>query len=292
MIKYLGSKTPAINSWRQACRARAFELEVAKAHKAGKLQPAPIYLSVGQGHVPAIIAGCLKDPAQWHVFPQHRGHSWYIAFGGDPAALRDELLGRETGCAAGMGGSASLQIFPGRMYGHSGLLGDQAPIAAGLALATNEPTIVVLGDAAVEEDYVLATLGFAVTKRLPVLFVVEDNGLSILTKTCVRRSWDITKVARGFGMWVDDCADELGQISGALYGVANRVSQDHEDGHGPMLLNIRVCRHLWHAGSGNDGPPERDGHAILRAHFKAHFDNVDAIEAEADKEMADLWSII
>ena len=39
-----------------------------------------------------------------------------------------------------------------------------------------------MGDASAEEDYALGALGWASTKELPILFIVEDNNLSILTE--------------------------------------------------------------------------------------------------------------
>ena len=69
----------------------------------------PMYLSAGQEYIPASIATILEkkgiDP---NVFIQHRGHSHYLCKGADPIQLIDELLGRKTGCANGMGGSASI----------------------------------------------------------------------------------------------------------------------------------------------------------------------------------------
>lgn len=278
-------------AWVRACRARAFELETAKAHAAGKLAPAPIYLSIGTEHVAALASAHFQD---WHIFAQHRCHSWYLSYGGCPKLLIYELLGRD-GCAGGMGGSASLQWppgplgvnrldcnQPGRMWGHSGLLGDQIPIAAGLALATGKNTLVVLGDAAAEEDYVLATLGFAASKKLPILFLVEDNNLSILTKKDVRRSWSIVEVARGFGLaaW---------EINGDAASVAQKLSTIDTL---PALININVHRHLWHAGSGSDGPPPCDHLRVFRDTCTNLYGDgiVDRARVAADAEMADLWA--
>ena len=61
-------------------------------------------------------------------------------------------------------------------------MGSQVPIAIGACYASKKPTIVFLGDASAEEDYVLAALGWASFKKLPILFVVEDNNMSIKTE--------------------------------------------------------------------------------------------------------------
>ena len=69
-----------------------------------------------------------------------------------------------------------------KMFGHDGLMGTQGPIGVGSCFVSKKPTIVFLGDASAEEDYVLASLGWASFKKLPILFIVEDNNLSILTE--------------------------------------------------------------------------------------------------------------
>mgnify|MGYP001234393774 CR=1 FL=1 len=70
----------------------------------------PTYLSVGQEFVAATIAQIVEDRnVEPDIFIQHRGHSIYLAFGGDIYELIDEMLGKKTGCAKGMGGSASIQ---------------------------------------------------------------------------------------------------------------------------------------------------------------------------------------
>ena len=57
-----------------------------------------------------------------------------------------------------------------------------------------------MGDAAAEEDYVLGGLGWASTKNIPLITVVEDNNLSILTEKKVRRNWEMSDVAKSFKM--------------------------------------------------------------------------------------------
>ena len=75
------------------------------------------------------------------------------------------------------------------MFGHSGLLGEQVPLAVGACFVKKQMTLTIFGDAAIEEDYVAPALGWAVTQKLPIIFICEDNDLSVLTKTEDRRSW-------------------------------------------------------------------------------------------------------
>ena len=202
----------------------------------------PTYMSAGQEYIPATLSEAVSvDP---YIFAQHRAHSWYLCFGGDMVKLIDELLGRKTGCAYGMGGSASIHCPEINMFGHDGLMGSQVPIAVGSCYSNKKPTITVMGDASAEEDYVLGAMGWASTKHLPILFVVEDNNLSILTEKKVRRNWEMDDVAKAFQMEAYSIDDDPMDI---LY---------HCDGliETPRLLNIKTHRLYWHAGAGCDNP--------------------------------------
>ena len=204
----------------------------------------PVYLSAGQESTPCSISAFLKEKnVEPNIFIQHRGHSTYIAFEASPVKLIDELLGLESGCSFGMGGSASIQSIEKNIYGHDGLMGSQVPIAVGHCYHTKHPTIVFMGDASAEEDYVGSAIGWASTKNLPILFVVEDNNLSILTEKKVRRNWNMHELAQAYKVEAYDIGDDPTQIYKNLENVFNR----------PLLLNIKTVRKFWHSGAGIDG---------------------------------------
>jgi pyruvate dehydrogenase E1 component alpha subunit len=204
----------------------------------------PVYLSAGQESTPCSIATYCKELGiEPNIFIQHRGHSTYLAFDAPPEKLVDELLVLESGCSFGMGGSASIQSLEKNIYGHDGLMGSQVPIAVGHCYQTKHPTIVFMGDASAEEDYVGSAIGWASTKNLPILFVVEDNNLSILTEKKVRRNWEMDNLARAYKVKAFDLLDNPETIRKRLLGVFN----------GPMLLNIKTTRKYWHSGAGIDG---------------------------------------
>jgi len=233
-----------LNAFKKASFCRHFENEVYK-NVQNKNIKIPVYLSAGQEYIPASIATMLEDKEiEPNIFIQHRGHSTYLSFGADPIALIDELLGRKTGCAGGMGGSASIHSHEKNIFGHDGLMGSQVPIAVGHCYATRKPTIVVMGDASAEEDYVLGAMGWASTKNLPILFVVEDNNLSILTEKKVRRNWEMDDVAKAFKMEAHNIADDPFYI----WQILHDYNFDK-----PILLNINTNRKYWHSGAGQDG---------------------------------------
>jgi TPP-dependent pyruvate/acetoin dehydrogenase alpha subunit len=244
---------------------RAFEVSVFEQIKLGNIK-FPAYLSAGQEYISATIAVALEEAGvtQRQIFIQHRGHSIYLSFGGDIDKLVLELLGDKRGCANGMGGSASIHSVEANIYGHDGLMGSQGPISTGMCYANKMPTICFTGDAAVEEDYFLASIGWASTKKLPIIFVVEDNNLSILTEKKVRRNWEMHDVAKAFKMKAFDINDDPQEIFNCL---------DFENGifSEPMLLNINTNRMFWHSGAGIDDPDIFDRHQSFGEDFTSSY---------------------
>ena len=120
------------------------------------------------------------------VYSGHRCHAHYLAKGGDLAGMVAELYGRETGCARDRGGSLHLDGRDARFIAASAILGQTIATAVGSALAfkmdgLDRVAVTFFGDGTVEEGIFHECLNFAVVKRLPVLFVCEDNGYSTHT---------------------------------------------------------------------------------------------------------------
>ena len=228
--------------FKKASIARNFEEQVI-ANVKNKNIKIPVYVSAGQEFIASSISTiCEIKKIKPLIFGQHRCHSTYLTFGGNKARLIDELLGKKTGCTSGMGGSASIHSKAINMYGHDGLMGSNGPVGVGACYATKKPTIIFLGDAAAEEDYVLGALGWAATKKLPILIIVEDNNYSILTEKKIRRNWEMSDVAKSFNIKGFNLNDNPVNI--------NRYSKYFFKQ--PCLLNINTNRIYWHAGAGKD----------------------------------------
>tara|TARA_R100000664_G_scaffold12618_1_gene20233 strand:- start:1062 stop:1892 length:831 start_codon:yes stop_codon:yes gene_type:complete len=264
------------NVFKRASLCRNFELFVFEGIQK-KMFKFPIYLSAGQEYISASIAEIMSEMnINPNVFIQHRGHSTYLSYDAPVEQLIDELLGRKTGCAYGMGGSASIHSKEKNIFGHDGLMGSQVPIAVGHCYRTQHPTIVHMGDASAEEDYVLGALGWASTKKLPILFVVEDNNLSILTEKKVRRNWEMHDVAKAFNMKAFDIKDDPFEIKGALKDVFS----------GPILINVNTHRKFWHSGAGIDDINTFDRYESERKDIGILADKIDT---EMKKRVESLW---
>tara|TARA_R100000030_G_scaffold18556_1_gene12849 strand:+ start:10771 stop:11604 length:834 start_codon:yes stop_codon:yes gene_type:complete len=262
--------------FKRAALCRNFEEYVFNGIR-DKLFKFPIYLSAGQEYISASISEYMSEKKiNPNIFIQHRGHSTYLSFDAPMDKLIDELLGRKSGCANGMGGSASIHSKEKNIFGHDGLMGSQVPIAVGHCYKTRQPTIVYMGDASAEEDYVLGALGWASTKNLPMLFIVEDNNLSILTEKRVRRNWEMHDVANAFNMVGKNISDDPIEIRNALEGVFEK----------PMLLNINTHRKFWHSGAGIDDENIFDRYENEKQSLG---ETADQIHNKAKKTVEEVW---
>ena len=260
----------------KASLARNFEEQVITNVKNKKIK-IPVYVSAGQEFIASTIATiCKLKKIKPLIFGQHRCHSTYLTFDGDKGKLIDELLQRKTGCTKGMGGSASIHSTKINMYGHDGLMGSNGPIGVGACYATKKPTIIFLGDAAAEEDYVLGALGWASTKNLPLLVVVEDNNYSILTEKKIRRNWEMSDVAKAFKMKGFNCDDNPMNI----YKYSKFFFKQ------PCLLNINTNRIYWHAGAGRDSEKTFDRY---KSEKKILGTRADLIDYKTKKLIKNLW---
>ncbi len=281
MENYEIAEEKLLEIFRKMNFTRNFELEAKKACDADFIK-VPIYLSVGQEAPSATISTFFRPDL---IFTQHRGHSVYLSYGGNRDELVDELLGRDTGCNLGRGGSPGIKDKRIGMIGHHGLVGENAPLAVGAALGDKTKKVLcVFGDGAAEEDYVFNAISFAFTHKLPVLFVCEDNNLSILTKKSERRIWELSDALRGIGMPAVNIPDEPELIA--------KYVNEFKDSL-PAFINCRTCRHLWHVGAGNDGPPEVDRlnnfkEELIKKGIKEEI--LKEIENQTKGEAEELWN--
>ena len=259
--------TDSISSkiFNKACLSRAFEEELFQrvSKKEVKIQ---VYMSAGQEYISATLAVFLEQlsRAEKQIFIQHRGHSTYLSFGGSAEKLIYEILGDKRGCSGGMGGSASIQCRENNIFGHDGMMGSHGPISVGACYGNKKFTLCFAGDAAAEEDYFLAAIAWASTKKLPIWFIVEDNNLSILTEKRVRRCWEMQDVAKSFKMKAFDSSDNPYE----LWPVLEQCSIEE-----PVLLNVKTNRLFWHAGAGIDSDETPDLHeSWLRKNGKERFE--------------------
>ena len=134
---------------------------------------------IGQEASGVGVISCLNRDKDY-VISNHRNHGHYLSFGGDITSFFAELTGREGALVGGLGGSQHLHF--GRFFSN-GILGGVVPIACGIALGSklddNGAVIVIfIGDGTLGEGVLYESFNLASLWELPILFVLENNGIA------------------------------------------------------------------------------------------------------------------
>jgi pyruvate dehydrogenase E1 component alpha subunit len=160
------------------------------------------HLYSGQEAV-AVGTAAIFQQGKDYLINGYRCHGHSLALGMSPRAAMAELFGKATGCSKGKGGSMHLfQADHGNMGGH-GIVGGQLPLAAGLAFAqqykkTGGVTFAFMGDGAINQGTFNESLNLASLYKLPVVWVVENNGVAMGTQV-ERSSAEKDLAERGCG---------------------------------------------------------------------------------------------
>lgn len=184
-------------------RIRAFELALLDLFSQGKLS-GTTHTYVGQEVCAAGLYACI-DPERDAVFTNHRCHGHFLAYGGPMRALLAEIMGKVGGTCEGRGGSQHLCY---RRFFSQGIQGGSMPIAAGYAYhfqrrRTGGLVIAHIGDGTLGEGVVYETLNLASLLSLPLLIVLEHNGVAQSTDTSRTTAGDIEARFRAFGLETD-----------------------------------------------------------------------------------------
>jgi TPP-dependent pyruvate/acetoin dehydrogenase alpha subunit len=161
---------------------RHFELRVLELFAAGQVG-GTTHTCLGQEYVPVALNPLLR--ADDVVFSNHRGHGHYLARHDDPAGLLAEIMGREGALCGGLGGSQHL-YRPGFMA--TGVQGESLAVAVGVGLdllrvGGGGIAVVYVGDGTWGEGAVYEGLNMARLWDVPLLVVVENNGIAQSTPT-------------------------------------------------------------------------------------------------------------
>ncbi|MEV7007971.1 thiamine pyrophosphate-dependent dehydrogenase E1 component subunit alpha [Streptosporangium sp. NPDC051022] len=178
---------------------RHFELKLLELYGKGELN-GTTHTCLGQEYVPVALRPLLGEHD--HVFSNHRGHGHYLARFADPHGLLAEIMGREGAVCGGVGGS---QHIHRDRYMSTGVQGESLPVAAGVALhlKRSEPgtlACVYIGDGTWGEGAVYEALNLAALWRLPLLVVVENNGIAQSTPTSSQMAGTVAGRAAAFGV--------------------------------------------------------------------------------------------
>src|SRR5258707_1346012 len=243
---------PAARLYRSMYLIRRVEEEIVRLYPTDKIK-SPVHLSIGQEAVSAAVWDHLSK--RDYVFGTYRGHALYLAKGGDVPRMMAELYGKVDGCAHGKAGSMHLVDPEVGMMGPSAVVATGISDAVGAALALRmkrSPAIVAcfFGEGAVDEGAFHESINFASLKKLPILFVCENNFYAIYSHVKDRLAGPgLCARARAYGVEAELIEDGDPLALHARVGVAIDAVRR---GQGPRFLECMTYRWRDHVGPTED----------------------------------------
>ena len=232
-------------------KMRIIEEEIAKEYKNQEMR-CPVHLSIGQEAISVGVSSVLtkKD----YIVSTHRCHAHYIAKGGSIDSLIGELYGKETGTCKGIGGSMHMYDKNVNHLASIPIVGGSIPIGVGIGYGiklnkAKQVSVIYFGDAATEEGVFFESLHFAALKKLPVIFVCEDNKYSVYTSRYERHgNRDIKKIIKSMDVkYIETKKNDVNDIQKKA-----TIAKKHAISHGPVFLYSKTYRHLEHCGPNKD----------------------------------------
>jgi pyruvate dehydrogenase E1 component alpha subunit len=212
--------------------------------------PSTLHLYIGQEAVAVGVCANLRTTD--YVLSTHRPHGHAIAKGVSPRAIMAELMAKDTGVSRGKAGSMHVGDIRVGMPPAIAIVGGNAPIACGMALAQkrmgkDDVTVSFFGDGAVNEGAVHEAMNMASIWALPVVFVCENNLYGASTPFGqVSKLENVADRAKAYGMpgVIVDGSDVL-----AVYAAAGKAIARARKGKGPTLLECKTYRLCGHSRS-------------------------------------------
>ena len=179
----------------------------------------------------------------------YRDHVHPIALGTDPKYIMAELFGKVTGISKGRGGSMHMFDKEKNFFGGHAIVGSQIPLGVGIAFAerykkTSNLCITFMGDGAVRQGAFHEALNLAMLYKLPIIFVIENNGYAM--GTSVERSSNVTDLYKlGAAYDMPAAPVEAMEVENVHQAVAEAAEKAREGL--PSLLEFKTYRYKGHS---------------------------------------------
>ncbi len=206
------------------------------------------HVYIGQEAITAGMETALtKDDC---IVTAYRQHGTALGRGVTPKEAMAELFGKETGIVGGKGGSMHFFSKENNYFGGNGIVGAQIPIGAGIGFAekyrgTKNLCVTMFGDGAARQGALHEAFNMAMTWKLPVLFICENNGYAM--GTSVERTSnviDLHRMGDGYGM-PNEPVD--GMQPETVYEAIQKAAKHIRSGKGPYFLEIKTYRYKGHS---------------------------------------------
>jgi len=241
------SKSVYLNWYETMYRIRKFEEKTLLAYSK-QLVRGFCHVYIGQEAIAAGIRSARGKEDK--LVTAYRQHGIALALGMDSNSCMAELFGKETGCVKGKGGSMHFFSKENHYFGGNGIVGAQIPIGTGMALAekyrkTKNLAFVMFGDGAARQGALYESFNMAMTWKLPVLYICENNHYAMGTSvTRTSNVTDLYKIGRSFEM-PSEAVD--GMSPEAVHKAIDKAAKHIRAGKGPYYLEIKTYRYKGHS---------------------------------------------
>ncbi|MBV9645759.1 MAG: pyruvate dehydrogenase (acetyl-transferring) E1 component subunit alpha [Verrucomicrobia bacterium] len=267
------TKEEKIRFLREMFRIRRFEQTSLKYYNLGKMGGF-LHLYSGQEAVAIGTVSLLGEND--HLVTAYRDHGHALAVGMDMKACMAELFGKATGCSKGKGGSMHFFAPDKKFWGGHGIVGGQTPLGLGLAFGLKYKglrgcCLCYLGDGAVNQGTFHESLNVAALFKLPVIYIIENNGYSMGTSQKRSSSFQeaLAKRAEGYDMvWDVFKGEDVYEVRAKTQIAIDRAHNDSE----PTLLEIQTYRYYGHSVADANAKKYRTPEEIER--YKANHDPI------------------
>jgi TPP-dependent pyruvate/acetoin dehydrogenase alpha subunit len=216
-------------------------------YKQGKI-PGSFY--TGRGNEAAAVGVASAMRPEDAGTPLHRDMGVHVTRGVEPWRILAQYMAREDGPARGRDGNVHLALIEQNLVAMVSHLPAMMPVAVGLALAfrirdERRVSVCWYGDGAAARGDAHEAMNFAGVRRLPVVFVCDNNQYAYSTPPQLEYACaNLADRAAGYGFegFVVDGTDVL-----AVYDEAKRAIEKARQGGGPTLIECVTLRMEGHA---------------------------------------------
>ncbi len=241
------SKSTYITWYESMLMMRKFEEKTGQLYGQQKIKGF-CHLYIGQE---ACVAGAISALEEEDKYiTAYRCHAHALGLGTDPNKIMAEMYGKVTGISKGKGGSMHIFDKEHHFYGGHGIVGGQVPLGAGIAFSemyknTGKLCITYMGDGAVRQGAFHEALNMAMTMKMPVIFVIENNGYAM--GTSVGRTSNVTSLEQLASAYEMPSKSVDGMSVEAIHHAVAEAADRARKGEGPTLLEFMTYRYKGHS---------------------------------------------
>lgn len=241
------SKEMYLHWYEVMLRIRRFEERTLMAYGQQKVRGF-CHVYIGQEAIAAGMTTAIRPEDA--VATAYRQHGTAISRGISTKACMAELFGKATGVVKGKGGSMHFFSKEKRFFGGNGIVGAQIPIGTGIAFAekykgTDNICVTMFGDGAARQGALYESFNMAMTWKLPVLYICENNQYAM--GTSVERTsnvHDLYKLGASFDMPSESVN---GMNPESVHEALLKAAAHVRSGKGPFYLEIKTYRYKGHS---------------------------------------------